>query len=59
MDTLPTQPSTSEPAVSSPAPTNLYPWLRRLFFIGLVLLGVLAILALVYYNGKSIYDNGL
>ena len=59
MDISPTQPPISEPAVSSPAPTNLYPWLRRLFFIGLVLLGVLAILALVYYNGKSIYDNGL
>jgi hypothetical protein len=59
MDTLPTQTTTSDTDASSPTPTNLYPWLRRLFFVGLILLGILAILALVYYNGKSIYDNGL
>lgn len=59
MDTLPTQPPTPQTEVSPSAPTNLYPWVRRIFFIGLVLLGILTILALVYYNGKSIYDNGL
>lgn len=36
-----------------------YLWLRRLFFILCIVVFLLALLFLIYYNGKSIYDNGI
>lgn len=38
---------------------NLYPFVRHLFFGSIALLVFLILVYLVYYNGKSIYENGL
>ncbi len=38
---------------------NLYPFVRHVFLISIVLCVFLLLLFLIYQNGKSIYENGL
>lgn len=42
--------------IGSPSP---HVWLRRLFYVACIIVFLLAILYLIYYNGKSIYANGI
>jgi hypothetical protein len=39
--------------------TNLYPYLRKMFFAVCIVLFLFIILYLIYSNGKSIYANGI
>lgn len=38
---------------------NLYPFVRHVFLISVVLCIFLLLFFLIYQNGKSIYENGL
>lgn len=44
---------------SVPEPVNIYPFLRKTFFVLCILFFLGLIVFLIYYNGKSIYANGL
>jgi Trk-type K+ transport system membrane component len=46
----------SETRSSTPV---FYSILRKVFFVVVISLFLLAILYLIYHNGKSIYDNGI
>jgi hypothetical protein len=38
---------------------NIYPFVRRIFLVTLVLFVFFILFFLIYHNGKSIYENGL
>lgn len=42
-----------------PTRRNIYPFVRHIFIISLVLFTLSILLFLIYHNGKSIYENGL
>jgi hypothetical protein len=45
---------------SNPSPSvNIYPALRKLFFIFIIIFFLGLALFLIYQNGKSIYDHGI
>lgn len=46
-------------ADTAPGSKNIYPFVRKLFFISCIILFFILIIFLIYYNGKSIYDNGI
>ena len=43
----------------TPSGFNLYAFMRRLFFVGVIVVSIIVIFYLLYQNGKSIYDNGI
>lgn len=38
---------------------NIYPMLRSVFLVFCVIIFILAILILLYINGKQVYENGI
>jgi len=60
-----TQQTSEAPAMPTPLPQevpqtgNAYPLLRRLFLVLIVIAVLLALLFLLYLNGRSLYTYGL
>lgn len=45
--------------ISAVSKKNIYPFVRRIFLISLVLFVFFILFFLIYHNGKSIYENGI
>jgi hypothetical protein len=62
-DILTTTNSTSWSTNNSPSfeqkPKNIYPYLRHLLLITLVLLAFFTLIFLIHQNGKSLYEHGI